>query len=139
MFFFTCSGISIHASAREATSIIRLTLLSQTISIHASAREATAIFHKLLSLFYEIYLNISEFTFTYALKYPVYVKVHSNFVYFFRCESPGNFMYASHSHLQIIKTKVDRPRFHVLSQYVPLWFYNYFQDNRSANYPPYHQ
>ena len=114
-------------------------IITCLISIHASAREATAIFHKLLSLFYEICLNISEFTFTYALKYPVYVKVHSNFVYFFRCESLGNFMYASHSHLQIIKTKVDRPRFHVLSQYVPLWFYNYFQDNRSANYPPYHQ
>ena len=36
-------GISIHASAREATSIRTTTNIISTISIHASAREATAL------------------------------------------------------------------------------------------------
>ena len=110
-----------------------------SISIHTSAREVTAIFHKNICLFlWNIYKYIWIY-FRILLKYSVYTKSTFKFVYFYRCESPGNFMYARHSHLQIIRIKADRLQFLVLHLYALSWSYNYFQDSRIASYLLYHQ
>ena len=111
----------------------------ESISIHTSAREVTAIFHKNICLFlWNIYKYIWIY-FRILLKYSVYTKSTFKFVYFYRCESPGNFMYARHSHLQIIRIKADRLQFLVLHLYALSWSYNYFQDSRIASYLLYHQ
>ena len=132
-------NISIHTSAREVTISWHFPSLIQQISIHTSAREVTAIFHKNICLFlWNIYKYIWIY-FRILLKYSVYTKSTFKFVYFYRCESPGNFMYARHSHLQIIRIKADRLQFLVLHLYALSWSYNYFQDSRIASYLLYHQ
>ena len=131
--------ISIHTSAREVTKISYSYVTIFMISIHTSAREVTAIFHKNICLFlWNIYKYIWIY-FRILLKYSVYTKSTFKFVYFYRCESPGNFMYARHSHLQIIRIKADRLQFLVLHLYALSWSYNYFQDSRIASYLLYHQ
>ena len=157
----TDHSISIHTSAREVTGIsvqVRCYMRyfnphfrkgsdgipeklnkKMMISIHTSAREVTAIFHKNICLFlWNIYKYIWIY-FRILLKYSVYTKSTFKFVYFYRCESPGNFMYARHSHLQIIRIKADRLQFLVLHLYALSWSYNYFQDSRIASYLLYHQ
>ena len=131
--------ISIHTSAREVTRGYNDQDKEGRISIHTSAREVTAIFHKNICLFlWNIYKYIWIY-FRILLKYSVYTKSTFKFVYFYRCESPGNFMYARHSHLQIIRIKADRLQFLVLHLYALSWSYNYFQDSRIASYLLYHQ
>ena len=132
-------GISIHTSTREVTYGMAETKAVEHISIHTSTREVTAIFHKNICLFlWNIYKYIWIY-FRILLKYSVYTKSTFKFVYFYRCESPGNFMYARHSHLQIIRIKADQLQFLVLHLYALSWSYNYFQDSRIASYLLYHQ
>ena len=153
--------VSIHTSAREVTCFIpfrktitagfnphfrkgsdckcRQLVPTTGVSIHTSAREVTAIFRKKL---FQFLWNITKYIWIYfriSLQTSFLCKSTLKFVYFFWCESSGDFMYTWHSHLRIIKIKADRPRFRVLHLYALPWFYNYFQDSKSVSYLLYHQ
>ena len=63
------------------------------------------------------------------------------FCVFFQCESSGDFLHAydSHQKNRLIKSMSDLQQFLGLHQYVPLWFYICFPDNRTSGYLHFHQ
>ena len=112
----------------------------RSISIHAPARGATAIFTNFsffLQLFYQS--SVHFFNSHDALFFNSYTRAF--FCVFFQCESPGDFLYAydSHQKNRLIKSMSDLQQFLGLHQYVPLWFYICFPDNRTSGYLHFHQ